>query len=711
VNEDKSTPTAEVASRKPPADDEQDFVREHLGEGRIFVKYGLADKARKQFEAVLARFPDNLEALHELLDLYRDDGARGAVAREQRAMNDLLRPRRDTTANETKALAEPGKTHVSLPELLLTQNLLSPQQLRAALDHQKASGGRLRRAIVSLGFIKDEEITKLLSRHYGLPSIDLSHFEVDPSILKILPADTARRYQALPLSVSGAVLSIAMADPTNVVAMDDIKSMTGYDVQPVVSSESALEDAMDRYYGSTRWLGLQWDTGPVGGGHPKAPTLSVDDLAAIGGLSEIDLDSTGDAEADIGRVEPEEEEIDLGNPAKSANASPVVKLMSVILVDSLVRGASDIHVEPYERAFRVRFRIDGVLHNVMGLPMALRDPLTQHIRQMARLNPTEKRVSQDGRIRIRVRVEDRSLGLAFRVLVRPTLWGETIVMRRLDESTLLLDVSRLGFEPRSLERFTRALSMTRGIVLVTGPQRSGKTQTLMAALASLNRPDIHILTAGHGVDFSLPGINQIQADEHAGESTATVLRSARDLGADVLLVDEIRDFETANLAFRLAEEGRLVLSTLCTSDAPSTVTRLLSMGLDRYRVATTVNVILAQRLVRRVCTKCRAEAAAEMSSSTLIEVGFTADQVGTFQAVTGKGCASCNGTGYKGLVGLYEVMEITDGIRDLILVGATAAEIKRRALEEGMLTLRMSGLVKIRNSMTTVEEVLRKTVL
>jgi type IV pilus assembly protein PilB len=360
---------------------------------------------------------------------------------------------------------------VKLGELLLKENMVTPQQLQEALNHQKMGGGKLGKAFVSLGFVKDEEITSLLSRQYGVPSINLDHFEVDPAIIKIIPAETARKYQVLPLSRSGAVLTIAMADPTNVFAMDDIKFMTGYNVEPVVASESAIEDAIERYYGSTRSLELRRDSaggggmggyGMPGGGNIKeamdSPGLSVDDMASIGGLSEIDLDSMGDAEADVETVKSEDEEIDLATMSKSADAAPVIKLTNVLLVDSLKRGASDIHIEPYEKEFRVRFRIDGILYNVMALPMKLKDPLTSRVKIMAKLDIAEKRLPQDGRIKIKMKVEDRSRDLDFRVSCLPTLWGEKIVMRLLDKSKLMLDMTKLGFEPHSLERFKNAIS-------------------------------------------------------------------------------------------------------------------------------------------------------------------------------------------------------------------------------------------------------------
>jgi type IV pilus assembly protein PilB len=610
---------------------------------------------------------------------------------------------------------------VRLGELLLKENMVSPQQLQEALNHQKMNGGKLGKAFVSLGFVKDEEITSLLSRQYGVPSINLDHFEVDPAIIKIIPAETARKYQVLPLSRSGATLTIAMADPTNVFAMDDIKFMTGYNVEPGVASETTLEEAIDRYYGSTRSLELRRETGTTGGfGVPgggslkealEGPALTMDDMAGIGGLSEIDLDSMSDAEADVETVQREEDEIDLQAMSKSADAAPVIKLTNVLLVDSLKRGASDIHIEPYEKEFRVRFRIDGVLYNVMALPMKLKDPLTSRVKIMAKLDIAEKRLPQDGRIKIKMKVEDRSRDLDFRVSVLPTLWGEKIVMRLLDKSKLMLDMTKLGFEPHSLGRFKTAINKPYGIVLVTGPTGSGKTNTLYSAIASLNKPDTNIMTAEDPVEFNLPGINQVQIRDNIGLNFAAVLRSFLRQDPNIILVGEIRDYETAEIAVKAALTGHLVLSTLHTNDAPSTVSRMVNMGIEPFLVGTAVNLIQAQRLIRRVCNNCKTDITAEVPSKTLIEIGFTPEQVGTFQMYKGKGCGTCNGTGYKGRIGLYEVMEISEGIRDLVMVGATAVEIKRKALEEGMLTLRMSGLEKIKAGVTTIEEVLRETVI
>jgi len=611
---------------------------------------------------------------------------------------------------------------VKLGELLLKENMISPQQLQEALAHQKRHGGKLGRAFVSLGYVGDEEITSLLSRQYGVPSINLEHFEVDPAIVKIIPAETARKYQILPLSRSGATLTIAMADPTNVFAMDDIKFMTGYNVEPVVASEGSLEDAIEKYYGSTRGLQLRQEGGSGGDGGGlglgkgpslkevmEGPGLTFDDMASVG-LSEVDIDAIGDDEGEVEQVKTEEDEIDLGDLARSSEAAPVVKLANVLLIDSLKRGASDIHIEPYEKEFRVRFRIDGVMYNVMALPMKLRDPLTSRIKIMSKLDISEKRLPQDGRIKIRLKVEDRSRDMDFRVSCLPTLWGEKIVLRLLDKSKLMLDMTKLGFEPASLERFQRAIHKPYGIVLVTGPTGSGKTNTLYSAIAALNKPDINIMTAEDPVEFNLAGVNQVQIRENIGLNFAAALRSFLRQDPNIILVGEIRDYETAEIAVKAALTGHLVLSTLHTNDAPSTISRMVNMGIEPFLVGTAVNLIQAQRLIRRVCAGCKEELKEEVPAKTLVEIGVQPDEVG-FKLYKGRGCGTCNGTGYKGRVGLYEVMEITEGIRDLIMVGSTSVELRRKAIEEGMLTLRMSGIEKLKQGITTIEEVLRETVL
>jgi type IV pilus assembly protein PilB len=612
---------------------------------------------------------------------------------------------------------------VKLGELLLKENMVTPQQLQEALAHQKLNGGKLGKAFVSLGYVRDEEITSLLSRQYGVPSINLDHFEVDPAIIKIIPAETARKYQILPLSRSGATLTIAMADPTNVFAMDDIKFMTGYNVEPVVASETSLDEAIEKYYGSTRSLQLKQD---MGGGAPgmhgqrlgetpslrevmDGPALTFDDMASVG-LSEVDIDSLAQDEADVETVQQGDDEIDLGALSKSSEAAPVVKLSNVLLIDALKRGASDIHIEPYEKEFRVRFRIDGVLYNVMALPLKLKDPLTSRVKIMAKLDIAEKRLPQDGRIKIRLKVEDRSREMDFRVSTVPTLWGEKVVLRLLDKTKLMLDMTKLGFEPDSLERFKRAIAKPYGIVLVTGPTGSGKTNTLYSAVAALNKADTNIMTAEDPVEFNLPGINQVQIKDQIGLNFAACLRAFLRQDPNIILVGEIRDYETAEIAVKAALTGHLVLSTLHTNDAPSTVSRMVNMGIEPFLVGTAVNLIQAQRLIRKVCASCKEELR-DVPAKTLIDVGFPPEMVGTFKLFKGRGCGVCNGTGYKGRIGLYEVMEISEGIRDLVMVGATAVELKKKALEEGMLTLRMSGLKKIEAGITSIEEVLRETVL
>ncbi len=616
---------------------------------------------------------------------------------------------------------------VKIGEMLQKEGLITPQQLQEALAHQKQNGIKLGRALVSLGFVKDDEITGLLSRQYGVPSINLATFDIDPTVLKVLPGETCRKYQVIPISRAGAVLTLAMSDPTNVFAMDDIKFMTGYNVDPVVASEIAIEEAINRFYGSARSLTLRQEgagSGGGGGGGHKAgvlgktpslkdimegPGLTFDDMASVG-LSEVDIDSIGEEEGEVETLKTEEDEIDLGALSRSSEAAPVVKLANVLLIDSLKRGASDIHIEPYEKEFRVRFRIDGILYNIMALPMKLKDPLTSRIKIMSKLDISEKRLPQDGRIKIRLKIEDRSREMDFRVSCLPTLWGEKIVMRLLDKSKLMLDMTKLGFEPASLEKFKRNIDKPYGIVLVTGPTGSGKTNTLYSALASLNKPDINIMTAEDPVEFNLMGINQVQIREAIGLNFAAALRSFLRQDPNIILVGEIRDYETAEISTKAALTGHLVLSTLHTNDAPSTVSRMVNMGIEPFIVGTAVNLIQAQRLIRRICSACKEEVH-DVPAKVLLDVGFEAAAVGSFPMFKGRGCSTCNGTGYKGRVGLYEVLEINDAVRELIMMGANSVELRKKAIDEGMLTLRRSGLEKIKQGITTIEEVLRETVL
>jgi type IV pilus assembly protein PilB len=576
-----------------------------------------------------------------------------------------------------------------LGETLLKDNLITPQQLKEALDYQRINGGRLASTLVKLGYLSDEEITAVLSRHYGVSSVNLDLFEVDPAALALVPQETAERYSVLPLSRVGSTLTLAMVDPTNVFAIDDIKFMTGLSVEPVVVSEGALQLAVAKYYGTSREIEL---------------ARVMEDLVAESTSTKGEYGEDFDA-LDVTEVE---DEIDLENLEKMAEDAPVVKLVNVILVDALRRGASDIHVEPFEKEFRVRFRIDGILYNIMNPPMKMRDAITSRLKILARLDIAEKRLPQDGRIKLRVKLDNRSRELDFRVSSLPTIFGEKIVLRLLDKENLRLDLTQLGFEVESLERFLRNIAKPFGMVLVTGPTGSGKTSTLYSALQTLNTVDTNIMTAEDPVEYNLVGVNQVQMKESIGLNFATALRSFLRQDPNIILVGEVRDFETAEIAVKAALTGHLVLSTLHTNDAPSTISRLMNMGIEPFLVATSVNLIQAQRLVRRICKECKAEVRVPVEA--VIDVGFPPSEAKDVKAFKGSGCSTCNGTGYKGRVGLYEVMEVTDDMRELILIGASGMELRKKAIEQGMLTLRQSGLEKIRLGLTTLEEVVRETV-
>ena len=612
---------------------------------------------------------------------------------------------------------------VKLGDLLLKQKLITQQQLDTALKLQREEGGKIGEALVRVGAVSEADITETLSQQFGVPSIDLAHFEIDPGVIKVVPGEVARKYGVLPVNKTGATLTIAMGDPTNVFAMDDIKFMTGYNVEPVVASEIALRKAIDKHYGTPRSVVLK-EKAKAGGGAAyqgnesgglddvmASSALTMDDMASVG-LGELNMDEiTGmDAGADVDVVRGEEgQEIDLSDLAKSSESAPIIKVSNLILIEALKAGASDIHVEAYEKEFRVRFRVDGILHNIMALPMRTRDPLISRLKIMAKLDISEKRLPQDGRIKIRLRVEERSRDLDLRVSSVPTQFGEKVVMRLLDKSKLQLDMTQLGFDQEPLRRFKDAIDRPYGIVLVTGPTGSGKTNTLYSAIAALNDPTVNIMTAEDPIEFNLAGINQVQMKEQIGLTFASALRSFLRQDPDIILVGEIRDFETAEIAVKAALTGHLVLSTLHTNDAPSTINRLMNMGIEPFLVATSVNCICAQRLVRRICSQCPEEM--ETPPQMLIQVGFAPDEVKTLKVKRGRGCERCHNTGYKGRVGLFEVLAFTDEIRDMILSGASSIELKRKAIEEGMVSLRMSGLQKIREGATTLEEVLRETVL
>ncbi len=571
---------------------------------------------------------------------------------------------------------------VKLGEMLIKAGLLTPQKLQEALEYQKTNGGKLGFNLVKLGFVKEEDITRVLSQQYGVPAINLAKIEIDEAVVKLIPSEVAQKYLIMPVSRTGATLTIAMMDPTNVFAMDDIKFMTGYNVEPVVASEVAIKDAIDRYYGSVHALELK-----------KVMDEMAQEDAADQNLELLE----------------EEEDVDLAKLEAATEEAPVVRLVNLILTDSIKRGASDIHIEPYEKDFRARFRIDGVLYEIMQPPMKLRDAITSRLKIMAKLDISEKRLPQDGRIKIKMKLQGKNREMDYRVSVLPTLFGEKIVLRLLDKENLMLDMTRLGFEQESLTKFEKAIFKPYGMVLVTGPTGSGKTNTLYSSISRVNTPETNIMTAEDPVEFNLHGINQVQMKEQIGLNFAAALRSFLRQDPNIILVGEIRDFETAEIAVKAALTGHLVLSTLHTNDAPSTINRLMNMGIEPYLVATSVHLICAQRLVRRVCKDCREEVA--MPPQALIDIGFAPEEAGKVKLYKGKGCGTCNNTGYKGRVGLYEVMEIGDALREMILTGASSIELKNKAQEEGMISLRGSGLRKIKAGQTTVEEVVRETVL
>jgi len=613
-----------------------------------------------------------------------------------------------------------------LGEILVRENLITSQQLRETLEYQRANGGRLGSNLVKLGHVSDDVVTAVLSRQYGVPSINLDLFQIEKDVIKLISEEVALKYMVLPISKVGATLTMAMADPTNVFAMDDIKFMTGLNVEPVIASETSIQLAISKYYSGSSEIDIfdaafaveaeKISASNGKNGNNGKGRKSSNGFAAVGErLNDSDLDVSldrfefGSHEGEEFEVVEENDEIDLAALARASEDAPVVRLVNVLMVDSLRRGASDIHVEPYERDFRIRFRIDGVLYDVMHPPMKIRDPLISRLKIMAKLDISEKRLPQDGRIKIKVKIDNRSRELDFRVSTLPTLFGEKVVLRLLDKDKLMLDMTKLGFEQESLDKFKRAIANPYGMVLVTGPTGSGKTNTLYSALQALNTSETNIMTAEDPVEFNLQGINQVQMKEQIGLNFAAALRSFLRQDPNIVLVGEIRDFETAEIAIKAALTGHLVLSTLHTNDAPSTISRLVNMGIEPFLVATSVNIIQAQRLIRRICTNCKEEV--HLPPEGLVEVGFSKEEAATLKVYKGKGCSTCNNTGYKGRVGLYEVMEVTDELRELIIIGASAMELRKKAIELGMITLRESGLYKIREGITTIEEVVKETVI
>ncbi len=568
-----------------------------------------------------------------------------------------------------------------LGELLVRMSMITQRQLDEALKVQRQSGGKLGEVLVSIGILTEEDILKALSRKFNVPLIDLGSFDVEDSVVKTIPSHIARRYHIMPVMKKRTTLTIAMSDPTSVNTISDIKFLTGYHVEPVIASDSAIARAIDRYYGGSQ----------AGGQLRKV----IEDLGVI-------------QEASLQVVEDEEKN-DVATLEADAKQPPVVNIVNLLIAEAARKDASDIHIEPYETEFRVRLRIDGVLYDIVKLPMKYKEAVVSRIKVLSRLDIAEKRLPQDGRIKIQMKLNDISKTLDLRVSVLPTLFGEKVVMRLLDKDNLMLDMNRLGFESDGLARFEEAIFKPWGMVLVTGPTGSGKTSTLYSAISRINTPEVNIITAEDPIEFNLQGINQVQVHESIGLTFASALRSFLRQDPNIILVGEIRDLETAEIAVKASLTGHLVLSTLHTNDAPSAVTRMVNMGIEPLLVTSSVILIAAQRLVRRICQDCKEEV--DVPRKALLNMGFPEDEVDCVKVYTGKGCIKCNNTGYKGRIGLYEVMPMSDTLRQVILEGGTALDIKKLAIEEGMVTLRQSGLGKIKQGITTMEEVIRETVL
>ncbi|HQL47496.1 MAG: Type II secretion system protein E [Acidobacteria bacterium ADurb.Bin340] len=608
-----------------------------------------------------------------------------------------------------------------LGEMLVKAQLINDVQLEEALKIQRREGGKLGSIVVRQGFCSDQDIVSFLGMQYGVPAADLEQWPpIDPAVTALVPSDLAHRHKVLPLQRSGNVLTLAMSDPTDIFAMDDVRFHTGYNIDPVVSSETGLVRAIEKYYGGSSALRLRDDAGrvsPGAAGSADAPAKASFDANAFGQGAE-EVINLKDLEDELENTETqydtfdEEENITAEALAKKGEEAPVVRLVNMVLIDAIRKGASDIHIEPYEKSYRIRFRIDGLLMEVMRPSLKLKDPVTSRVKILAKLNIAEKRLPQDGRIKLRVNLGGQQKVIDYRVSVLPTLFGEKIVLRLLDSDKLMLDLTKLGFEPESLVAWDRQISKPYGMVLVTGPTGSGKTNTLYSSIAKLNQPDVNIMTAEDPVEFNFAGINQVQMKEQIGLNFAAALRSFLRQDPNIILVGEIRDFETAEIAIKASLTGHLVLSTLHTNDAPSTISRLMNMGVEPFLVATSVNIICAQRLVRRICAKCKEPDPHQPPTEALAKIGFTEEEIRRGVTVMkGRGCEVCNGKGYKGRVGLYEVLEMSETLRDMILTGASAMELREQGIKDGMITLRRSGLRKVLDGVTTIEEVVRETVL
>ncbi|NLC71697.1 MAG: type IV-A pilus assembly ATPase PilB [Desulfuromonadaceae bacterium] len=562
-------------------------------------------------------------------------------------------------------------SNLRLGELLVRNCLITDEQLKKAFEEQKKDGSRLGSALIKLGFLDEKTLTAYLSKQYGVPSVDLDNLEVDNSVAGYISFEIAQKYQVIPIARAGNTLRIATSDPSNLLAIDDIKFMTGFNIEVSVCSESAVRKALDRFYDQSSSF-----------------------AEVMGNLGDIDLELLDGSE-----------DVDVQELKHASEDAPVVKLVNLILTDAIKKGASDIHIESYEKLFRVRFRIDGTLCEVMSPPMKLRAAIVSRIKIMAEMDIAERRLPQDGRIKIKL---PNGRDMDFRVSSLPTLFGEKVVLRLLDKGSLQLDMTKLGYEPQALEWFKEQINKPFGMVLVTGPTGSGKTVSLYSALSELNKVTENISTAEDPVEFNFAGINQVQVHEEIGLTFASALRSFLRQDPDIIMIGEMRDFETAEIGIKAALTGHLVLSTLHTNDAPSTITRLLNMGIEPFLVSTAVNLISAQRLARKVCPECREEVAVD--KKILIRAGAREEELDSYHLFRGRGCPHCNNTGYKGRVGIYQVMPMFESIRDMVLGGANATEIKRESMRLGVKTMRQAALAKMKEGMICLEEVLRVTV-
>ena len=569
----------------------------------------------------------------------------------------------------------------NLGELLLREKLLTTDQLKSATEFEKKNKVPIGSALVTMGIITEEEMAQALSRQLGYPYIDLSQFEVYPDVIELIPVDIAKKNMIMPIHRIRSFLTMALVDPTDLDIIENVRFRTSLSIQPVIASESGIMEAINKYYGAS-------------------DSLKVKEI-----IDEIEQADDGA----VNVIEDEEEEYDIEELTRSTEEAPVITLVNTIFMDAIKKGASDVHFEPYERSFRVRYRIDGILHEVMDLAMKFKNPVISRVKILSNMDIAEKRLPQDGRLKMRVKWgDDNKKEVDMRISCIPTIFGEKIVSRILDREMLQLDLTKLGFEKKSLKLFESAILKPFGIVLVTGPTGSGKTNTLYSAVSNLNAQEKNIMTAEDPVEFYMPGINQVNIKEEIGLSFAASLRAFLRQDPDIMLVGEMRDFETVDIAVKAALTGHLVFSTVHTNDAASTIIRLINMNVEPFLISDALILIVAQRLIRRLCKKCKEEH--KISPEALVDIGFSPEEAEKVKPMKPKGCVICNESGYKGRTGLFEVMEVTNDIRDLILAKSQPKDIKMLAMQNGMTSLRMSGLAKIKDGITSLEEVLRETI-